>query len=151
MVELLGNRIRLARLSAKLSQKDIADYFGVKSQTVSHWETGKTTINVPQLFQLAELLKVKVDYLLGFIDFDEPQVNELREDPAPYGIKSPAEVESLQKEIQLLIECKSELKKRIEIQAKLINAYEAGYTPQNVPQKMPKRAGQRLREKDEQS
>lgn len=70
------NRIKQARLAAKLSQKYVALTLGIAAPSVSNWETGKTTPTVENLQQLSSLFGVSVDYLLGAEDATVPQADE---------------------------------------------------------------------------
>jgi len=60
----LGDRIRAARESARLSQQAIADHFGVSAQAVSQWETGSTRPGTARIATLARLLGVHLEWLL---------------------------------------------------------------------------------------
>jgi transcriptional regulator with XRE-family HTH domain len=51
----VGNRLRTARRSAGLTQRQLADELGVESVTVSRWERGVTTPSLPRLRRVAEL------------------------------------------------------------------------------------------------
>ena len=60
----LGERIRYARKSCGLSQKQLADRLCVSRSAIAKWETGKGMPDVENLKQLSRLLKVSVDCLL---------------------------------------------------------------------------------------
>lgn len=66
-------RLRDLRSDKGLSQKVIADYLKVKSNTYSRYETGTHNIPVDVLVQLALFHNTSIDYLLGLTD-----------NPAPY-------------------------------------------------------------------
>jgi transcriptional regulator with XRE-family HTH domain len=51
----VGSRLRTARRSAGLTQKQLANELGVESITVSRWERGVTTPSLPRLRRIAEL------------------------------------------------------------------------------------------------
>lgn len=61
----LGDNIRAARLHANLSQKAIAEWFGIKRSAVSQWEAGKTTPGLARARFLAERLGYSVDYFVS--------------------------------------------------------------------------------------
>lgn len=59
------NRIRETREGKGLSQKQVAIEVGVKSPSVSNWESGKTTPTPENYIAMARLFNVSVDYLMG--------------------------------------------------------------------------------------
>ena len=61
---LLGQRIRTARLSAGLSQEQLAEMVGLTSQHISHTEVASTKISLPSLVKIANALHTSVDKLL---------------------------------------------------------------------------------------
>jgi len=62
---LLGQRIRAARLSAGMSQEQLADMVGLTSQHISHTEVASTKISLPALVKIANALHTSVDRLLS--------------------------------------------------------------------------------------
>lgn len=62
---LLGQRIRAARLSAGLSQEQLAEMVGLTSQHISHTEVASTKISLPSLVKIANVLHTSVDRLLS--------------------------------------------------------------------------------------
>lgn len=61
----IGRRLRVARISAGLSQKDMAEQLRLKSrQTISAWERGEATPQVDQWYQLGVLLGTSLDYMV---------------------------------------------------------------------------------------
>lgn len=63
--KLLGQRIRTARLSAGLSQEQLAEMVGLTSQHISHTEVASTKISLPSLVKIANALHTSVDRLLS--------------------------------------------------------------------------------------
>lgn len=61
---LLGQRIRAARLSAGLSQEQLAEMVGLTSQHISHTEVASTKISLPSLVKIANALNTSIDRLL---------------------------------------------------------------------------------------
>jgi transcriptional regulator with XRE-family HTH domain len=61
---LLGQRIRTARLSAGLSQEQLAEMVGLTSQHISHTEVASTKISLPALVKIANALDTSIDRLL---------------------------------------------------------------------------------------
>ena len=60
----VGGRLRTARRSAGLTQKQLAEQLGVESITVSRWERGVTTPSLPRLRRIAELTETTVSDLV---------------------------------------------------------------------------------------
>lgn len=58
-------RLKEARKSAGLTQREVATYVGVNQNTYSYWENGKTRIDSESLAKLAKLFCVTTDYLLN--------------------------------------------------------------------------------------
>lgn len=63
--KLLGQRIRAARMSAGLSQEQLAEMVGLTSQHISHTEVASTKISLPALVKIANALHTSVDRLLS--------------------------------------------------------------------------------------
>ena len=61
---LLGQKIRAARMSAGLSQEQLAEMVGLTSQHISHTEVASTKISLPSLIKIANALHTSVDRLL---------------------------------------------------------------------------------------
>lgn len=62
--KLLGNRIKLKREQARLTQLDLASSLHITPQSVSKWERGETTPDISLLPQLSILLDVSLNWLL---------------------------------------------------------------------------------------
>ena len=62
---LLGQKIRAARVSAGLSQEQLAEMVGLTSQHISHTEVASTKISLPSLIKIANALHTSVDRLLS--------------------------------------------------------------------------------------
>lgn len=61
----LGEKITYARKKLGMSQIDLADAMNVSRQSVSKWEIGESNPEITKLKQLAEVLKVSLDWLLS--------------------------------------------------------------------------------------
>ena len=57
-------RLKEARKSAGLTQKEVATVVGINQNTYSYWENGKTKIDSESLAKLSELFGVTTDFLL---------------------------------------------------------------------------------------
>ena len=60
----MGGRLRTARRSAGLTQKQLAQALEVESITVSRWERGVTSPSLPRLRRIAELTETTVSDLV---------------------------------------------------------------------------------------
>lgn len=71
----LKDRIRAARNARGLTQKQVAEHFGIARVSVTQWELGETSPERDRLGELARLFDVKLDWLL----------EEVGQGPAPAG------------------------------------------------------------------
>ena len=62
---LLGQRIRAARLSAGMTQEQLAEKVDLTSQHISHTVVASTKISLPALVKIANALNTSVDRLLS--------------------------------------------------------------------------------------
>lgn len=60
------NRIKELRKQRKITQKALADIFGVSVRTIQKWEHGDTTIKAVKTKKLADYFEVSEGYLLGY-------------------------------------------------------------------------------------
>lgn len=60
----IGKRIKIARIKKNLTQEVLADKIGVSPQHVSNIETGNSSVSLPTLVAIANVLTVCVDELL---------------------------------------------------------------------------------------
>lgn len=60
----VGRRLRAARVEADMSLDAVGERFGMTRAAVGHWETGRSPINIGQLFRLARLYKMQVAELV---------------------------------------------------------------------------------------
>lgn len=56
----LGERIRKHRMDLGLVQKDVAKFVGVKTDTVTLWEEGKTKPSKENLRKIQKFLRLKI-------------------------------------------------------------------------------------------
>jgi transcriptional regulator with XRE-family HTH domain len=73
----VGGRLRTARRSAGLTQKQLGEALGVESITVSRWERGVTTPSLPRLRRVAELTQTTVSDLVRSPDAASAHAVEL--------------------------------------------------------------------------
>ena len=61
----IGKKIRNLRLEKEVKQEELAEYLGVSIQAVSKWERCISLPDISMLSDLARLLEVSADWLLG--------------------------------------------------------------------------------------
>ena len=74
---LLGRRLRRVRKMRGLRQKQLAEQAHISSQTVGYCERGEGYPQANVLRDMAQVLKVSTDYLLGLKDSD-PTIDKYR-------------------------------------------------------------------------
>ena len=62
------NRIRELREDSDMTQKQVADYLGMKQPQYNRYERGFRDIPTDVLIALADLYKTSTDYILGRVD-----------------------------------------------------------------------------------
>ncbi len=60
----IGKRIKIARIKKNFTQEAVADKIGITPQHVSNIETGNSSVSLPTLVAIANMLSVSVDELL---------------------------------------------------------------------------------------
>ena len=67
---------RLQKLirTRKVTQKELADYCGVKRQSIGQWKDGRNKPDIVSLRRIAEFFNVSADYLLGISDVTDTSV-----------------------------------------------------------------------------
>ncbi|MBQ2974573.1 MAG: helix-turn-helix transcriptional regulator [Clostridia bacterium] len=53
------------RRDKKLTQADMAKFFGIKQSMYSMYESGQRTMKIEMLIKLADILETSTDYILG--------------------------------------------------------------------------------------
>jgi transcriptional regulator with XRE-family HTH domain len=84
----IGERLRDARLFAKLTQQDVATDFLCSRQAVSSWESGKTLPTLVEFRELVTLYGVSSDVILFGADVQdecEAVLRKMGQDFAPSG------------------------------------------------------------------
>ena len=66
--EEIGQIIKASRLSAGLTQKQVAEFLNRPQQTIASWETGKSQPDANALFVLFQILGRSIDDAFGFSD-----------------------------------------------------------------------------------
>jgi transcriptional regulator with XRE-family HTH domain len=61
----LGERIKMARTEAKLSQLEVGVSLGVSDKTISGYESNRISPPIDKLMKLADLMKKPVGFFIG--------------------------------------------------------------------------------------
>lgn len=64
MNELLVNRLRTARTDKNLKQQEVADILGIKPNTLSNWENGRTEPDIDTFVKLCDIYEIDCASLL---------------------------------------------------------------------------------------
>lgn len=64
-MSIFGDNIKRLRKNKGLKQQEIAELLGVKRNTYSDWENGKTEPSFESLVKLVDLFEVSLDWLFG--------------------------------------------------------------------------------------
>lgn len=62
----LADNLQLLRKQKRLTQEELAEIFGVTSQSISKWELGINCPDITMLPKLADFYRVSIDELLGY-------------------------------------------------------------------------------------
>lgn len=65
MNELLVNRLRSARTDKNMKQQDVADILGIKPNTLSNWEKGRTEPDIDTFVKLCDIYEIDCASLLS--------------------------------------------------------------------------------------
>lgn len=60
----IGKKLKAARLDAKLTQEQVAEYLFVSRQTISNWENEKSFPDIVSVVRLSDLYSISLDELL---------------------------------------------------------------------------------------
>ena len=122
-----SSQLRAARISAGLTQRQVADAMGITNSTYCGYETGKREPDVAKIKQLSTILGVPADELLdtGINQKDTPLLSER-------AIKMARAFEELDEKGKALLEDSlAREEQRMEMEAAL-NAYARSFTPLRV-------------------
>lgn len=62
---MIGDKLRAARLEAKLTQQELAAKTGIDYRQIGRWERNEITIGVENLKKMAKALNKSLDELAG--------------------------------------------------------------------------------------
>lgn len=78
----IGTKLQQARLQAKMTQEQVAEFLEVSRQTLSNWENEKTYPDIISVIKMSDLYAVSLDHLLkgeppmsNYIDYLEESTN----------------------------------------------------------------------------
>lgn len=63
--DIVGNRIKVARLEKGLSQQQLADLLNANVMQVSRWENGRNMMHLYNAIWISKVLDKSLDYLFG--------------------------------------------------------------------------------------
>ena len=66
LLENLEISLAAARVNAKMTQREMAEYVGVTVDTVVNWEKGKSEPSTSQLRKISQISKIPMDFI--FVD-----------------------------------------------------------------------------------
>ncbi|MBD5469166.1 MAG: helix-turn-helix transcriptional regulator [Lachnospiraceae bacterium] len=64
MNKLLAEKLRSARINRNFKQLDVAEFLGVKKNTISNWENGKANPDIDSLVKLCEFYNISCSSIL---------------------------------------------------------------------------------------
>ena len=82
----IGEKIKAARIAARMTQADLAKILSVAYQNIGQWESGKRNPKLDTIFKIADALGVRVEDLVGLETFDtgaelSARIKETNESP----------------------------------------------------------------------
>jgi transcriptional regulator with XRE-family HTH domain len=72
-MSIFSRRLQELRLQKGLSQQQLGGFFNAPKQTVHSWEKGQAAPTMLKLCELADILEVSLDYLVGRSDNPVPR------------------------------------------------------------------------------
>ena len=91
----IGLRLSNCRQNKNMTQEELAARLGITPQAVSKWERGMSLPDISMLADLAGILEVSADWLLGLCEEPEPKMAETN----PAGVFAPDFIQKTQSEI----------------------------------------------------
>lgn len=91
----IGLRLSNCRQNRNMTQEELAGRLGITPQAVSKWERGMSLPDISMLADLAGILEVSADWLLGLCEEPEPKSTETN----PAGVFAPDFVQKTQPEV----------------------------------------------------
>ena len=72
----VGNRIRYQRWMCGITQKQLAEFVGIKFQQIQKYETGANRVSASRLWDIATSLKVPVSFFFEGLEHDADSQEE---------------------------------------------------------------------------
>ena len=69
---MFGDNLKNARKQRNMSQRELAERLSVSQQTVGSWEVNRTSPPPETIAQVADILDITADFLLGITDSLDP-------------------------------------------------------------------------------
>lgn len=91
----IGLRLSNCRQNKNMTQEELAGRLGITPQAVSKWERGASLPDISMLADLADILEVSTDWLLGLCEVLEPKATAAN----PAGVFAPDFVQKTQPEV----------------------------------------------------
>lgn len=76
ILQIAGKRIEEARKAQGLTQQELGDLIGVSRQRIGQYENGERTLKIYHFREIAKLLNVSTDYLLGLSDIQTSNIDK---------------------------------------------------------------------------
>lgn len=78
-MEDFSNRLKKLRIEKNLLQRELAEMLNLTRPAITYYELGKRFPDQGTLKKIADFFDVSIDYLVGRIDFRNPNIHELKE------------------------------------------------------------------------
>ena len=62
----IAENLQMLRKEKKITQEELAEVFGVTSQSISKWELGLSCPDITLLPKIAQFYEISIDELLGY-------------------------------------------------------------------------------------
>ncbi len=76
ILQIAGKRIEEARKAQGLTQQELGDAIGVSRQRIGQYENGERTLKIYHFREIAKILNVSTDYLLGLSDIQTSNIDK---------------------------------------------------------------------------
>ncbi len=77
----VGHRIRLRRWFRGMTQLELSNRVGIRSQQIQKYEAGKNRISASRMWDIAAAMEVPVSFFFEGLDGQVPEMGKVRGDP----------------------------------------------------------------------